>query len=126
VKSQASQAHAPVDVFDVKKAEAALRRAAALARKTAIETNTHLVVMREGKLVHISAQQLREQQQTSSVKPGRERSLTQSLLRKTSGKRVLRAADMCPNAYRRWANYKACLSGTTAETSRLTRPRLPR
>jgi len=46
--------------FDVHAATAALHRAAALARKTAIDTNTHLVVMRNGKLVRIPAQQLRK------------------------------------------------------------------
>jgi len=49
-----------VDVFDTQEAMVALHRAAAMARKTAIDTNTHLVVMENGKIVHISAQQLRE------------------------------------------------------------------
>jgi len=49
--------------FDIQAATAALRRAAALARKTAMETNTHLVVMRNGKVVRIPAEQLRQQQE---------------------------------------------------------------
>lgn len=40
---------------------AALRRAAALARKTAIQTDTALVIVRDGKLVRISADQLRRE-----------------------------------------------------------------
>jgi hypothetical protein len=38
---------------------AAMRRAAALARKTAIQTNTDLVIVEDGKLVRIPADQLR-------------------------------------------------------------------
>lgn len=38
----------------------ALRRAARLARETAIRMNTGIVIVRDGKRVHISAQQLRE------------------------------------------------------------------
>jgi hypothetical protein len=38
---------------------AAMRRAAALARKTAIQTNTNLVIVEDGKLVRIPADQLR-------------------------------------------------------------------
>jgi len=40
---------------------AAMRRAAAMARRTAIQTNTGIVVVRDGKRVHISAEQLREE-----------------------------------------------------------------
>jgi len=40
-----------------------LRRAVALARKTAVGTNTHWVAMRNGKLMRIPAQQLRQQQE---------------------------------------------------------------
>jgi hypothetical protein len=39
---------------------AAMRRAAILARKTAIQTDTALVLVRDGKLVSIPAAQLRE------------------------------------------------------------------
>ena len=38
---------------------AAMKRAAALARKTAIQTDTGIVVVRDGKLVRISAAELR-------------------------------------------------------------------
>jgi hypothetical protein len=38
----------------------ALRRAAQLARKTAIQTNTNIVILQEGQLIHVSAQELRE------------------------------------------------------------------
>jgi imidazolonepropionase-like amidohydrolase len=38
---------------------AALQRAAALARKTAIQTDTGIVLVQDGKVVHISAAQLR-------------------------------------------------------------------
>lgn len=37
----------------------ALRRAGALARKTAIQTDTDLVVVKDGELIRISADQLR-------------------------------------------------------------------
>ena len=39
---------------------AAMRRAAQLARQTAIQTNTSIVIVRDGQLVHVSAQELRE------------------------------------------------------------------
>ena len=45
---------------DLRASLAAMRRAAALARKIAIETNTGIVVMRHGKPVRIAAAQLRE------------------------------------------------------------------
>jgi hypothetical protein len=38
---------------------AAMRRAADMARRTAIQTDTGIVVVRDGKRVHISADQLR-------------------------------------------------------------------
>ena len=44
---------------DLRASGAALRRAAALARKTAIQTDTHLVVVKDGKLTQIPAQSLR-------------------------------------------------------------------
>jgi len=40
----------------------AVLRAAQLARKTAIQTNTEIVIVQNGKLVRISAEQLRAQQ----------------------------------------------------------------
>lgn len=39
---------------------AAMRRAARLARETAIQTDTGIVIVRDGKLVHVPAQALRE------------------------------------------------------------------
>jgi hypothetical protein len=45
---------------DVRGSLAAMRRAAAMARETAIQTDTGIVVVRDGKTVIISAQQLRE------------------------------------------------------------------
>ena len=36
----------------------ALKRAAKIAREIAIQTNTNIVVMRKGKIVHLSAQEL--------------------------------------------------------------------
>ena len=47
---------------DMRASLAALRRAAQLARKTAIQTNTDLVVVREGRIVRISADSLRKQE----------------------------------------------------------------
>jgi len=44
---------------DLRASLAALQRAADLARQTAIQTNTEIVVVRDGKLVRIPAQQLR-------------------------------------------------------------------
>jgi hypothetical protein len=45
---------------DVRGSLAAMRRAAAMARETAIQTDTGIVVVRDGKTIIISAQQLRE------------------------------------------------------------------
>jgi hypothetical protein len=36
-----------------------MRRAAAMARQIAIETDTGIVIVRDGKIVHISAEELR-------------------------------------------------------------------
>jgi len=44
---------------DLRASVAAMRRAAQLARETAIRTDTHLVVVRDGKLVRIPAHELR-------------------------------------------------------------------
>jgi hypothetical protein len=44
---------------DLRASLTAMRRAAALARKTAIQTDTALVLVRDGKLIHIPAAQLR-------------------------------------------------------------------
>jgi hypothetical protein len=59
----------PVNAKDISKAKnpdlrgslAALQRAAALARETAIQTNTNIVIEKNGKLVWISAEELRRQ-----------------------------------------------------------------
>jgi hypothetical protein len=45
---------------DLRNSLAAMRRAAATARKIAIQTDTGIVVVRGGKPVHISAARLRE------------------------------------------------------------------
>lgn len=44
---------------DLRASLAALQRAATEARKIAIQTDTHIVVMEDGKLVRLSADQLR-------------------------------------------------------------------
>ncbi|TLU87854.1 MAG: hypothetical protein FDX21_03295 [Chlorobium sp.] len=46
---------------DLRGSLAALQRAAALARETAIQTNTNIVIEKDGKLVWISAKELRRQ-----------------------------------------------------------------
>jgi len=46
---------------DLRGALPALRRAAAMARKIAIDTNTELVVVLEGRIVHIPAEVLRRE-----------------------------------------------------------------
>lgn len=46
---------------------AALQRAAELARKTAIQTDTAIVVVKEGKRVRITADELRRQQETQAA-----------------------------------------------------------
>jgi hypothetical protein len=46
---------------DLRASLAAMQRAAALARKTAIQTETGIVVVRDGKLVDISADELRQE-----------------------------------------------------------------
>lgn len=44
---------------DLRASVAAMLRAAELARKTAVQTNTNIVVVKDGKLTHIPAQALR-------------------------------------------------------------------
>lgn len=56
----------PKDITKAKNADlrasmAAMQRAAKLARQTAIETNTHIVVVRDGKLIVVDAKTLREE-----------------------------------------------------------------
>lgn len=43
---------------DLRASEVAMRRAAELARKTAIQTGTNLVVVKDGKITRISAEEL--------------------------------------------------------------------
>jgi hypothetical protein len=45
---------------DLRGSLAAMQRAAKMARKTAIDTDTGIIVVRDGKPVRISAKQLRE------------------------------------------------------------------
>lgn len=45
---------------DLRASLVAMRRAAAMARETAIRTNTEIVVVRDGKPMRIPAKQLRE------------------------------------------------------------------
>jgi len=52
---------------DLRASLAAMRRAAAMARETAIRTDTEIVVVRDGKVVRIPAKQLRELAGTSRV-----------------------------------------------------------
>ena len=46
---------------DLRASVAAMERAAELARKTAIQTDTAIVVLQDGKIVRISAEELRRQ-----------------------------------------------------------------
>jgi hypothetical protein len=46
---------------DLRTAMVALQRASLLARKTAIQTETHLVIVKDGKLLRLSAEELRQQ-----------------------------------------------------------------
>ena len=52
---------------DLRASLAAMRRAAAMARETAIRTDTEIVVVCDGKVVRIPAKQLRELAGTSRV-----------------------------------------------------------
>ncbi len=49
---------------DLRASLAAMQRAAELARRTAVQTDTAIVVVQNGKLVRISAEQLRNGQST--------------------------------------------------------------
>ncbi|MCY2964234.1 MAG: hypothetical protein NT069_11470 [Planctomycetota bacterium] len=48
---------------------AALRRAAEMARQTAIQTNTDLILVQDGKIVRIPASELRSQMQPQTAPP---------------------------------------------------------
>ncbi|MCV2219380.1 hypothetical protein [Thauera sp. Sel9] len=47
---------------DLRASLVAMRRAAEMARKTAIQTDTEIVVVKDGKPVHITAEELRREQ----------------------------------------------------------------
>ncbi len=51
---------------DLRASAAAMIRAAAAARKTAIETGTNLIIVKDGKLTRIPAQTLRDMAQLST------------------------------------------------------------
>ena len=46
---------------DLRPSQEALRRAAELARQTAIQTDTDLIIVKDGRMVRIPAAELREQ-----------------------------------------------------------------
>lgn len=54
---------------DVRAALGALRRAAQMARKTVMQTNTHLVIMKDGRLQRISASELALQEAAKTNLP---------------------------------------------------------
>lgn len=45
---------------DLRASMSAMRRAALLARQTAIQTETHIVIVEDGELVRVSADELRQ------------------------------------------------------------------
>jgi hypothetical protein len=47
---------------DLRASLGAIKRAAALARKTALQTDTSIVILQDDKIVHVSAEQLRQEQ----------------------------------------------------------------
>lgn len=55
-KTDLSRARNP----DIRASLAGMKRAAALARQTAIQTNTEIVLVRDGKPVRVSAAELRK------------------------------------------------------------------
>lgn len=54
---------------DLRASLGALRRAAQQARKTAIQTDTNLVIVRDGRMQRISATELRQQTITQKTTP---------------------------------------------------------
>ena len=54
---------------DLRASMAALQRAAESARKTAIQTGTDLIIVKDGKLTRVSAQTLREEVAVTAGKP---------------------------------------------------------
>ena len=59
-QQELSQAKNP----DLRASLAAMRRAAEMARNTAIQTNTEIVIVKDGKPVRITAEELRKEQRT--------------------------------------------------------------
>jgi hypothetical protein len=59
-QEELSQAKNP----DLRASLTAMRRAAELARSTAIQTNTEIVIVRDGKPVRITAEELRKEPRT--------------------------------------------------------------
>ena len=47
---------------DLRASLAAMRRAAEMARSTAIQTNTEIIIVKDGKTVRVTAEELREEQ----------------------------------------------------------------
>jgi Cdc6-like AAA superfamily ATPase len=54
---------------DVRAALGALRRAAQSARKTVMQTNTHLIIMKDGRMQRIAASELVLQEAAKANKP---------------------------------------------------------
>ncbi len=54
---------------DLRASIAAMNRAAETARKTAIQTGTDLIIVKNGKLIRISADSLREANRLATRKP---------------------------------------------------------
>ena len=54
---------------DVRSALGALRRAAKAARKTAIQTDTHLVIVKDGRMQRITAAELVQQEAAKLPRP---------------------------------------------------------
>lgn len=52
---------------DLRASMAALQRASLLARKTAIQTGTDLVIVKDGRLLRLSADELRQQAKQKDV-----------------------------------------------------------
>lgn len=52
---------------DLRASMAALQRASVLARQIAIQTNTHLVIVKDGRLLRLSAEELRQQAKPKDV-----------------------------------------------------------
>ena len=52
---------------ELRASQAAMARAAAMARKIAIQTNTAIVVVQDGKLIRITADQLYQEEQNGKT-----------------------------------------------------------